>query len=193
VRSRPIEAYIDLSWRHQIDQDFIPLPDGLQLQVIHSIAELPRCRKHQCAAFIRDAGILVVWDDDPKLMIQRTEGFVQNFMAVVWKGTDDDDDVDNLPVSKEARNTIYGEPEAGITEAPRTTQLLSPLIVMISLALMFVCFGLGARKLAIQSQVDGDYTRFALLAVTPLTAVVSLVRGDILGAIYLVLKMLTVS
>jgi len=41
---------------------FVPLNNGLQLQVLPSIVGLSRCKKHHYAAFIKDMGMLVVWE-----------------------------------------------------------------------------------------------------------------------------------
>jgi hypothetical protein len=50
------------------------------------------------------------------------------------------------------------------------------LIVAISLAGLVSCSGLGARKLALEIAVDGNYIRLALLATLPLLFIVGLVR-----------------
>lgn len=48
---------------------FVPLNNGLQLQVLPNIVGLFRCKKHHYAAFIKDIGMLVVWEvmlDNPR-------------------------------------------------------------------------------------------------------------------------------
>lgn len=41
---------------------FVPFNNGLQLQVLPNIAGLCRCKKHHYAAFIKDVGMLIVWE-----------------------------------------------------------------------------------------------------------------------------------
>jgi len=42
----------------------VALSNGQQIQVLPDISYLSRCQKYQSAAFISDAGMLVVWDDE---------------------------------------------------------------------------------------------------------------------------------
>jgi uncharacterized protein (DUF2267 family) len=166
---------LDSCWQSQVDQDYIPLPDGLRLQVIPTLNDLARCQKHHFAAFIRDLSILVVWDDDPKKMIDRTEKLLQSFVISIWKSGEEDEDDEDGGGKKEAVMEVTDlDIENGGIEK-RETQLLSPLMVSLALALLITCLGLGARKLAIEVSVDGSYVRLALLVVTPVTFVVGMV------------------
>ena len=48
---------------------YVEIQPGLRLQVLPDMSYLPRCQKHQFAAFIADRGILVVWEDEPKKLL----------------------------------------------------------------------------------------------------------------------------
>jgi hypothetical protein len=171
VSSRPIKVFIALCMQVNLNQTYIPLPDGLRLQVLEAMADLPRCQKHQFAAFIKEQGILVVWGDDPKTMIRRADELVQGFMAVVWNfGGNDDDEENEKGGPMDARADLE---EQGPEE--RQTAVLSSFIVAIALAILISCSGLGARKLALEITVDGNYMRLALLASLPLIFIVGLV------------------
>src|SRR6266480_592378 len=65
-------------------QPFIEIKNGLHLQVLPSLSHLPRCQKHQFAAFIADRGILVVWDDDPKKILGRAERLENTLIKMIW-------------------------------------------------------------------------------------------------------------
>ncbi|KAI1801546.1 glycosyl transferase family group 2-domain-containing protein [Daldinia bambusicola] len=66
----------------------VPLSTGLRIQVLPSIVELPRARKHQGAAFLAHEGLLVVWDDNPLCLIERGEVIEQELLALVWLSAD---------------------------------------------------------------------------------------------------------
>ena len=64
VNTRVIKLFL-----HSNDKAYVPLKGGLRLQVLPDISYLPRCQKHQFAAFIADRGLLIVWDDEPRHLL----------------------------------------------------------------------------------------------------------------------------
>lgn len=59
INSRVVKTF--LAWSP--DALDVPLKNGLRVQVLPSMEELPRARKAQSAAFIASEGLLIVWDD----------------------------------------------------------------------------------------------------------------------------------
>ena len=59
INIRAVKTY--LAWAP--DAMDVPLSNGLRVQVLPSMEDLPRARKTQSAAFIASDGLLVVWDD----------------------------------------------------------------------------------------------------------------------------------
>lgn len=57
VKSRTVESLLAVSAGVQD----IPLTEGMRMQVIATISDLPKARAAQCGAFIRDMNLLVVW------------------------------------------------------------------------------------------------------------------------------------
>ncbi|KAK6607980.1 hypothetical protein H4I96_04215 [Botrytis cinerea] len=72
--------------------DYVPLSDGLRLQVLPTVEYLPRCQKHHFGAFIQDQQILIVWDDDPKHLLKRAEYIERSLLEMIW--ADDDEEAD---------------------------------------------------------------------------------------------------
>ncbi|KAI3322452.1 glycosyl transferase family group 2-domain-containing protein [Xylariaceae sp. AK1471] len=149
--------------------EYIPLPDGLRLQVLPSMRELPRCQKHHFAAFIQDLQIMVVWDDEPKKVLARADALERQLMRMIWGSGDDEEEeaegekgqggeVDVTPVDLESG-----------TDAPdRRIKLTSAFTVALTLALSFATIGIGYRSLAFEIATDASYVRLALIAVSPL-------------------------
>jgi hypothetical protein len=160
--------------------DLVPLPHGQMLQVLPSIQDLPRCRKHHFGAFIANAQILVVWDDDPQTILARAANFEEALVQLMWKfGFEDEPPSDGKypSVSTGDGTTIVNpeELEEALVIESRPTILLNPILVGLTIALLIGALGLGWRNLAQEIAVDGDLTRLALVVVTPAQIFVSLV------------------
>ncbi len=179
VNTPVVRALLD-SLMAKGDIDYVPLPDGLRVQILATMADLPRGQLHHFAAFIEDVRMLVVWDDEPEKLLGRVEDLEKRFVELIWgNGDNNDDDEESADEKKKGQDLEPAQLEEAMAEEKRPVRLESALIVALTLALCLSCLALGWRNLAFQSTVDGDYTRWALMAVAPLQFFVSLVRGPI--------------
>jgi len=172
VNTRVIKLFLS---RHSAD--YVPLGNGLRLQVLPNVEYLPRCQKHHFGAFIQDQQLLVVWDDQPKNLLQRASPIEASLMEVIF----DEEDYEMMDEKKSANVSAVdlgdrssGDLEEAIITQNRPTLLLNPIMVGLTLTLLVAALGLGWRNLAQEVSVDGDYTRLALLVVTPCQVFVSL-------------------
>ncbi|KXJ92069.1 glycosyl transferase family group 2-domain-containing protein, partial [Microdochium bolleyi] len=152
----------------RLTQDHIPLSNGLRLQVLHTLRDLPRCKKHHFAAFIEDTQTLVVWDDEPRRLLRRIAEIETQLMKIIWGNTGEEDEEEEVDEKNDAEITV--EPvdlETGAGIERRRVMLTSPIIVGLTLTLCLTCVGLGLRYLALQTATDGQYMRIALVAVVP--------------------------
>ncbi|KAH9906612.1 glycosyl transferase family group 2-domain-containing protein [Xylariomycetidae sp. FL2044] len=170
VNTRVINVIIGLNSNAY---DYIPLSNDLRLQVLPTMSELPKCQKHHFAAFIQSLQILVVWGDEPKEVLARAALIERQLINMFWNSA-----------KPKAKNKIEegGEKGKGVevnVEAVdleagkskidwRKNKLTNPLCVGLTLILCLTCMALGAKKLAFEVAVDGDYTRLALLVVIPI-------------------------
>jgi hypothetical protein len=163
--------------------DFVPLSDGLQLQVLPSMAHLPRCQKHHFGAFIQDRQILVIWDDNPRHILDRAETIQQSLMKMIWKGENKFEDMeekkteDAVVMGIDAEGVSPGDLEAALQLETRPTLLINPIMVGITLLILVSALGIGWRNLAQEVTVDGSFLRLALVACTPAQIFVSLVSS----------------
>src|SRR6478609_3945332 len=81
VNSRVIKTF--LQWSP--DAVDVPLTNGLRVQILPTIEDIPRARKHQFAAFVASEGLLVVWDDDALHLVKRAKLIESELMELVWK------------------------------------------------------------------------------------------------------------
>jgi len=162
VNTRVIKLFL-----HGNDRAFIPLKSGLRLQVLPDMSYLPRCAKHQFAAFIADRGILVVWDDDPRHLVKRATDIENALMKMVWKQEgEEEEEVSEKEKHAEINIDELGpdSEEAGAYEKPRRIALANATLSAFTLCTIITVLGLGWRKVALEIAYDGSYTRLALAA-----------------------------
>ncbi|KUI62661.1 Glucans biosynthesis glucosyltransferase H [Cytospora mali] len=164
-----------------VDLDYVPMPNGLRVQVLKTMSDLPRCQLHHFAAFLEDLMILVVWDDDAENLLKRAEDLEAKFVEMIWGEDTGDNEADEAGQEEEAQRDggdINVEPrqlEAGITtEERRPVRLENAVIVALTLCLTIICISLGWKALAIECMVDGTYIRLVLVAFGPMQLFISL-------------------
>jgi hypothetical protein len=183
VNSRIIKLFLS---RH--NANYVPLSHSLRLQVLPSMACLPRCQRHHFGAFIQDELLLVVWDDEPKNLIARADNIERSLLHMIWRGFDE---IDEAPSDRRdpiemaianlgAGNVTPGELEEAITtDQNRPTLLINSVVVGLTLILLVGALGAGWRNLAQEFSIDGSFTRLALVAATPVQVFVSLVSASL--------------
>jgi hypothetical protein len=171
------------------DVEFVPLDDGLRLQILPTISDLPQSKKHHFAAFIRDSSTLVVWDDDPNEILGRAQNIEDRLMKTIWKQSGDEEDEKPAvnPRSKTGSRapSVY-RPDVGgasdqekLVEPPRRIVLVQPMIAAATLVLVIVAIGGSLRQVAVEIAIDNGYIRLALLVVAPFQIWLGLVNIQI--------------
>lgn len=173
VNSRVIQTFIE--WSPEATD--VPLGNGLRVQVLPCVDDLPKARKNQCAAFLAAESLLLVWDDDPQHIVQRATAIEDELMNLVWKAgetaeTDQASDAEKNPPVVESEVDL----ETGVvTSEHRPTNIINAVQVAITLMLIMAMLGLGYKQLAFQVLVDKGWTRLAFIVMTPILIFFSLV------------------
>ena len=155
---------------HHNTQSYVPLREGLRLQVLPDISWLPRCQKHQFAAFIADRGVLIVWDDEPRHILERTKRIEQQLMDMIWANEEDEKAATKPPSVIINEVGEDGEDlEQGPTTERRRIVLWQPTLTGFTLFLSVTAMGSGFRSIGLETFVDSDYIRLALVASIPVT------------------------
>lgn len=179
VNSRVIKVF--LGWSP--DAVDVPLMNGLRVQILPTIEDLPRARKHQFAAFIASEALLVVWDDDAMHLIQRAKAIESELMELVWKTGEPEDEEEANEKKGPAVDVVEIDEESGaVLPQSRPTHLLNTILVGITLILIVTVLGAGFRELAIEVSVDSSYLRLAFVALTPIQVFFTLVSAFNNGA-----------
>jgi hypothetical protein len=163
VNSRVIKNF--LSWSP--DAVDVPLMNGLRVQILPTLEDLPRARKHQFAAFVASEGLLVVWDDDAMHLVDRAKAIEAELMQLVWK-TGMEEDEDEKAKEKEKADPELDEESGEIKPEKRPVHLQNAWLVALTLLLVTVGLGAAFRQLAIEISVDGNWVRLGLVALFPI-------------------------
>ncbi|KAB5554547.1 glycosyl transferase family group 2-domain-containing protein [Coniochaeta sp. 2T2.1] len=177
VNTPVVRAILRAIRRTRADVNFVPLSEGLQVQIIPTMTDLPRSKLHHFAAFVEDAGLLVVWEDDAGALLDRVQFLEVQLVEMIWgEGPNEaEEGIDEkTAVHPEVDEIDPADLEDALAREHRPVQLTSAAMVGLTLALCITCLGLGWRALVIEISVDGSMTRLALLAVTPVQLFVSL-------------------
>ena len=175
VNSRVIKTF--LGWSP--DAVDVPLMNGLRVQILPTIEDLPRARKHQFAAFIASEGLLVVWDDEALHLVERARAIESELMDLVWM-TGDPDESEEGPSKKEpiVTEVIIDEESGDIVPESRPTHLLNTVLVSFTLVIIITMLGAGFREVAIETIIDHNMLRLAFLLLTPVQIFFTLVSAS---------------
>lgn len=173
VNSRVIKTF--LQWSPEAVD--VPLLNGLRIQILPTIEDLPRARKHQFAAFVASEALLVVWDDDALHLVQRAKAIESELMELVWKSGEPVDDEKHDP-----NMHIYeiDEESGELIPEKRGLHLQNSVLVALTIALVVTTLGAGFREIAIEVEVDSAFLRVALVALTPVQIFFTLFFGQVI-------------
>ena len=141
---------------------YIEIRHGLRVQVLPDISYLPRCQKHQFAAFIADAGILIVWDDEPDKIVDRIEQLESALVRMIWGGESTTDPGQQEKRERAPSNVSGAEGkdlEALAEEKPRRVVLMQSYLTAATLILTISAIAAGWRLVAIEIAVDKYFLR----------------------------------
>ena len=62
--------------------------NGLRVQILPTIEDLPLARTHHFAAFVASEALLAVWDDNALHLIQYVKAIESVLMKLVWKSSE---------------------------------------------------------------------------------------------------------
>jgi hypothetical protein len=175
VNSRVIKTFLE--WAP--DAVDVPLMNGLRVQILPTIQDLPRARKHQFAAFIASEALLVVWDDEALHLIQRAKAIESELMALVWSNNEPsggDDEKGDPSVGVYEIDEESGE----IIPESRPLHMQNTVLVSLTLILIVVLLGAGYRQVVIEITVDKNWLRLLFLALTPVQIFFTLFFGQVI-------------
>jgi hypothetical protein len=173
VNSRIIRTF--LQWAPGATD--VPLMNGLRVQILPSVDDLPKARKNQFAAFLAAEALLVVWDDEPTNIMNRAAAIEDELMELVWKTGDAQEEEENSEKKKgPAVVEIEIDEESGeYLPEKRPTNIQNSVLVGFTLVIIIVLLGLGFRQVAVEILVDRGYARLAFLLLIPVQIFFTLV------------------
>jgi hypothetical protein len=156
---------------------YLVMDNGKRLQIVPDFDALPFCQRHQSAAFVKSHQLLVVWEEEPKMLLERAEIIIDTLVDEVWgktfyvtdKSTGekmeiDVHDTDDQPVQK-------------TNVKPRRMPFWQTCYTAAAICLMTTAIGSGWRQVAIEQVHDPNWTRLLFMLAMPVQAWLSLVRS----------------
>ena len=182
VNTRVIKLFLE-----RTDMAYVPLQDGLRIQILPNITYLPSCQKHHFAAFIHDTSLLVVWDDDPRHLLSRAKNIDSQLMAMIWEpeetGFLDEKHASGIVTEVAGDGSSGDAATEDLVEKPRKLVLNQAVLCGLTLCLLIAAIGSGWRQIVQEIAIDSSMLRLAFVAVVPLQmwlALVSLVLENYL-------------
>ncbi|KAI8930924.1 hypothetical protein NX059_011939 [Plenodomus lindquistii] len=156
------------------DVPYVQIRSGLRLQVVPDFESLLHCQRGQSASFVASHQLLVVWQDDPKLLLERAEVIINSLMRMMCGdkyGSPEDGELDEI-TGKTAWSgmTEYKDtlgPSEATEEDPRKLKLWQSIYTGISIMLMTTCIGTGFRQVAIEHIQDPNWLRMLFVLAVP--------------------------
>lgn len=157
---------------------YVQIQVGKRLQIIPDFNALPYCHKNQSAAFVASHQTLVVWEDDPKRLLDRAQEIQDALVKMIW-GNDlaritDKTIAKSIGIEMEEYNGSLNEYEEH-PEQPRKIKLWQALYTSIAICMLTVAIGSGWRQVAIQQIHDPNWLRMLFLIAIPGQSWLSLV------------------
>lgn len=149
----------------------VPLTNGLRIQILPTLEDLPRARRGHYAAFIAREGLLVVWEDDPTLLFDRAKAIEDGLLQTIWSTTEHEKN-ESLPRAQV--NEVDEESGQRVVEE-RPVMFLSSFMVACSICLLVCLMGLGYAELAFEGVVLHHWVSFAYIIMTPIYCFFTLV------------------
>ncbi|KAI8812443.1 glycosyl transferase family group 2-domain-containing protein [Cladochytrium replicatum] len=164
ISSKTVRTALD---QVEPDANALTLKSGSQLQILDTLDHLPRARKHQWSALIRDERALVVWGEHIEGIVESALEIDKQVFNFVWEGVKgemvggDDQDLKNKS------DAIL---EEGMKDqvTRRPYQFTTIFVTTIAMAVLIIVFSFGFRSLVVGFMIDGNPVRFAVLAVLPI-------------------------
>jgi hypothetical protein len=178
VNTRVIQFVLD-----RTHLPYVQIQSGLRLQVIPDFEALPYCQRGQSAAFIASRGMLVVWQDDPKLTLERAE-FIINCLMRMMCGAEYGYDAQDLELEKSGKNPALDmedhdasyEHGDGNGEEARDMKMWQAAYCGMSILLLTTAIGSGYRQIAIEEyQAPKHWLRLLFVICLPAQVWLSLV------------------
>ncbi|KAH6870447.1 glycosyl transferase family group 2-domain-containing protein, partial [Alternaria rosae] len=159
----------------ELNVRYVQIQSGLRLQVIPDFEALPYCQRGQSAAFVASRGMLVVWQDDPKLTLERAE-FIINCLMRMMCGAEYGYDAQDLELEKSGKNLAIDMEDyddsrdsgEATGEEARDMKLWQAAYCGMSILLLTVAIGSGYRQIAIEEfQAPKHWLRLLFIICLP--------------------------
>ncbi|KAF5381647.1 hypothetical protein D9615_005482 [Tricholomella constricta] len=111
------------------DDTFIYLDANTRIQILDTMLALPAADKEQCAAFIRDERVLVIWSDALDRIIPACADFEDRLIKLLWRAQPQPHPLSNSNSVSHSPNhsTSHSHTHGSFTSARSSVEVLAPI------------------------------------------------------------------
>lgn len=177
------------------------IDENTRIQILDTIPQLARARKHQYAAFVRDEQVLCVWADHVEDVVPSAEALEASLIQFVWRGEEENKKINQEMLLDEQlekeewinQSTVIeeGDPEDVVARKlqqhwkERPVMLWAPISDGFAIITCMVIIALGLRTLVKEFALDGKPTRFVLMIFcVPLFCIASYACLCLVGSLF---------
>jgi hypothetical protein len=160
------------------DLTYIQIQDGKRVQVVPDYDALPYCQRNQFAAFVTSHQTLVVWEDNPRRLIERSQCVQDALIKTI--GGDRFAQITDRSMEKDG-GAGAASLDVAMTGLEDAKELTRPVMVhqacytSVAILMLTAAIGSGWRQVAIQQVQDPDWLRLLFLIALPSQACLALV------------------
>lgn len=162
----------------RMELPYVQLQGGQRLQVIPEFAALPYCQKNQSAAFVASHRVLIVWENDPKLLLERAQTIQDLLIGMIWSNetqrVNDKATAQGIDIDVTDLDDLLDDPEP-VKPQPRRIKLWQSVYTSMAICLLTVTIGSAWRHVAIEQIQAPNWLRLLFLLPLPAQAWLSLV------------------
>lgn len=145
------------------DQSTIKIQYGRHLQVVRDLESLPYCSRNQSAAFVTSPPMLVVWEDDPKSLLELAQSIETALVKIMWGGSLIHADDDEKDMDGDADSFLDLEHKAEY----RRVELFQAIYTSMGILMLISAIGSGWRQVAIEQVQEPNWLRLLFLLTIP--------------------------
>jgi hypothetical protein len=157
------------------ETDYVQISHGQRIQIIPDFDALPFCQRYQSAAFVRSHQLLVVWEDDANLLVDRARRLQDSLMDVFFKAKIAAEANKVTEKDANAEVNLVAEDGNNVKDKPRRIPLWQTIYTTLAIMLLITCIAFGYRKVAIEIVDDPSWLRMLFVLVLPASVWLGLV------------------
>ncbi|CCG81822.1 Putative uncharacterized protein [Taphrina deformans PYCC 5710] len=148
--------------------EVIPLDAMTNIQVLDSFADFVSLRRAQCAAFVREYNMLLIWSDRANSLLKFGQELEEKIVSLIW---DEKYNREIGQVIEKSTECIIKEKQVLFNDdqgPERSVALITPIAAAVSILAISAFIGLDLHEIILQIKADSNYVACGIVLYFPL-------------------------